>query len=344
MFKGKGKKGKKSKEDNLEITEVESQEVLDDSDEVSLESLSNVGSSRKSKLNEIEDFEIKNVNNKRREHLSAKEDYIQRKKEESQAIAKRKLVNGLIALALFAFLIGGVYTAFPNEVIKITHDAKDKVNVVFGGVFNKDVQETVENDIRTRLGLDPSTTLSENLKPENIKALTEGGIKFVKDIPSTITGDNAEEFQKNLRKGNYIVGKDIPEGVYYGKGTSLTIFNKSEELLQDKKGRPVELDGDFIRLSSGHLISIDTLGEFMPKEHRKANYLDFKDMQEGKDYQVGVDFKAGTYTFESKGREGIVSIISEYGEVETKQVFGNLQINLDNNTFFSFENIRDIKK
>lgn len=339
-----GRKGKSLKENKLEVIESEKNEIIeDDDDEISLESLSNVGGSKKSKLGEIEDFEIKNVNNKRREHLSAKEDYIQRKKEESQAIAKRKLINGMIALALFAFLIGGVYTAFPNEVMQITHEAKDKVNIVFGGVFNKDVKSKVEDDIRDRLGLDPSASLSENLKPENIKALTDSGVKFVKDIPSTITGDNSEEFQKNLKKGNYIVGKDIPEGVYYGKGTTLTIFNKSEELLKDKKGREVTLDGDFIRLNSGHLISIDKLGEFMPREHRKKDYIKFKDMKEGKDYQVGVDFKAGTYTFESKGKEGIVNIISEYSEVETMQVFGNLQINLDNNTFFSFEDIKDIK-
>ncbi|MEQ2561305.1 hypothetical protein, partial [Sutterella wadsworthensis] len=225
-----------------------------------------------------------------------------------------------------------------------THNVKEKVSIVIGGIFNKDVQGKVENDIRDKLGLDPSISLDENLKKENIKKLTDGGIKFVKDIPSSITDKNAKEFQEKIKEGNYIVGKDIPEGIYYGKGTKLTIFNKYEEMLSDKKGKSVELDGDFIRLSSGHLISIDKLGEFLPREHRKTNYIDFKDMKEGKEYQVGVDFKAGTYTFESDGREGLVSIVSEYGEVDTKQVLGSLQINLENNTFFYFENIKDIKK
>lgn len=339
-----GRKKKKDTDLSIKKNEEQTPEIIEDDDEISLESLSNSGNNRKSKLNEIEDFEIKNVNNKRREHLSAKEDYLQRKKDEAQARARRKLNNGLIALFLFAFLIGGVYTAFPNEVMTFTHNVKEKVSIVIGGIFNKDVQGKVENDIRDKLGLDPSISLDENLKKENIKKLTDGGIKFVKDIPSAITDKNAKEFQEKIKEGNYIVGKDIPEGIYYGKGTKLTIFNKYEEMLSDKKGKSVELDGDFIRLSSGHLISIDKLGEFLPREHRKTNYIDFKDMKEGKEYQVGVDFKAGTYTFESDGREGLVSIVSEYGEVDTKQVLGSLQINLENNTFFYFENIKDIKK
>lgn len=337
---------KKNKDDELSIKKNEEQtpEIIEDDDEISLESLSNSGSNRKSKLNDIEDFEIKNVNNKRREHLSAKEDYLQRKKEEAKARARRKLNNGLIALFLFAFLIGGVYTAFPNEVMTFTHNIKEQVSIVFGGVFNKDVKDKVENDIRNKLGLDPSISLDENLKKENIKKLTDSGIKFVKNIPTTITDNNAKEFQENIKEGNYIVGKDIPAGIYYGKGTKLTIFEKYEEMLSDKKGKSVELDGDFVKLSSGHLISIDKLGEFLPIEHRKKNYIDFKDMKEGKEYQVGVDFKAGTYTFESDGREGLVNIVNEYGEVDTKQVFGSLQLNLENNTFFYFEKIKDIKK
>lgn len=337
---------KKNKDDELSIKKNEEQtpEIIEDDDEISLESLSNSGSNRKSKLNDIEDFEIKNVNNKRREHLSAKEDYLQRKKEEAKARARRKLNNGLIALFLFAFLIGGVYTAFPNEVMTFTHNIKEQVSIVFGGVFNKDVKDKVENDIRNKLGLDPSISLDENLKKENIKKLTDYGIKFVKNIPTTITDKNAKEFQENLKEGNYIVGKDIPAGIYYGKGTKLTIFEKYEEMLSDKKGKSVELDGDFVKLSSGHLISIDKLGEFLPVQHRKKNYIDFKDMKEGKEYQVGVDFKAGTYTFESDGREGLVNIVNEYGEVDTKQVFGSLQLNLENNTFFYFEKIKDIKK
>lgn len=337
---------KKNKDNELSIKKNEEQtpEIIEDDDEISLESLSNSGSNRKSKLNDIEDFEIKNVNNKRREHLSAKEDYLQRKKEEAKARARRKLNNGLIALFLFAFLIGGVYTAFPNEVMTFTHNIKEQVSIVFGGVFNKDVKDKVENDIRNKLGLDPSISLDENLKKENIKKLTDSGIKFVKNIPTTITDNNAKEFQENIKEGNYIVGKDIPAGIYYGKGTNLTIFEKYEEMLSDKKGKSVELDGDFIKLSSGHLISIDKLGEFLPIEHRKKNYIDFKDMKEGKEYQVGVDFKAGTYTFESDGREGLVNIVNEYGEVDTKQVFGSLQLNLENNTFFYFEKIKDIKK
>lgn len=337
---------KKNKDDELSIKKNEEQtpEIIEDDDEISLESLSNSGSNRKSKLNDIEDFEIKNVNNKRREHLSAKEDYLQRKKEEAKARARRKLNNGLIALFLFAFLIGGVYTAFPNEVMTFTHNIKEQVSIVFGGVFNKDVKDKVENDIRNKLGLDPSISLDENLKKENIKKLTDSGIKFVKNIPTTITDKNAKEFQENIKEGNYIVGKDIPAGIYYGKGTKLTIFEKYEEMLSDKKGKSVELDGDFIKLSSGHLISIDKLGEFLPVQHRKKNYIDFKDMKEGKEYQVGVDFKAGTYTFESDGREGLVNIVNEYGEVDTKQVFGSLQLNLENNTFFYFEKIKDIKK
>lgn len=337
---------KKNKDDELSIKKNEEQtpEIIEDDDEISLESLSNSGSNRKSKLNDIEDFEIKNVNNKRREHLSAKEDYLQRKKEEAKARARRKLNNGLIALFLFAFLIGGVYTAFPNEVMTFTHNIKEQVSIVFGGVFNKDVKDKVENDIRNKLGLDPSISLDENLKKENIKKLTDSGIKFVKNIPTTITDKNAKEFQENIKEGNYIVGKDIPAGIYYGKGTKLTIFEKYEEMLSDKKGKSVELDGDFVKLSSGHLISIDKLGEFLPVQHRNKNYIDFKDMKEGKEYQVGVDFKAGTYTFESDGREGLVNIVNEYGEVDTKQVFGSLQLNLENNTFFYFENIKDIKK
>lgn len=337
---------KKNKDDELSIKKNEEQtpEIIEDDDEISLESLSNSGSNRKSKLNDIEDFEIKNVNNKRREHLSAKEDYLQRKKEEARARARRKLNNGLIALFLFAFLIGGVYTAFPNEVMTFTHNIKEQVSIVFGGIFNKDVKDKVENDIRNKLGLDPSISLDENLKKENIKKLTDSGIKFVKNIPTTITDKNAKEFQENIKEGNYIVGKDIPAGIYYGKGTKLTIFEKYEEMLSDKKGKSVELDGDFIKLSSGHLISIDKLGEFLPVQHRKKNYIDFKDMKEGKEYQVGVDFKAGTYTFESDGREGLVNIVNEYGEVDTKQVFGSLQLNLENNTFFYFEKIKDIKK
>lgn len=337
---------KKNKDDELSIKKNEEQtpEIIEDDDEISLESLSNSGSNRKSKLNDIEDFEIKNVNNKRREHLSAKEDYLQRKKEEAKARARRKLNNGLIALFLFAFLIGGVYTAFPNEVMTFTHNIKEQVSIVFGGVFNKDVKDKVENDIRNKLGLDPSISLDENLKKENIKKLTDSGIKFVKNIPTTITDKNAKEFQENIKEGNYIVGKDIPAGIYYGKGTKLTIFEKYEEMLSDKKGKSVELDGDFVKLSSGHLISIDKLGEFLPVQHRNKNYIDFKDMKEGKEYQVGVDFKAGTYTFESDGREGLVNIVNEYGEVDTKQVFGSLQLNLENNTFFYFEKIKDIKK
>lgn len=337
---------KKNKDNELSIKKNEEQtpEIIEDDDEISLESLSNSGSNRKSKLNDIEDFEIKNVNNKRREHLSAKEDYLQRKKEEARARARRKLNNGLIALFLFAFLIGGVYTAFPNEVMTFTHNIKEQVSIVFGGIFNKDVKAKVENDIRNKLGLDPSISLDENLKKENIKKLTDSGIKFVKNIPTTITDKNAKEFQENIKEGNYIVGKDIPAGIYYGKGTKLTIFEKYEEMLSDKKGKSVELDGDFIKLSSGHLISIDKLGEFLPVQHRKKNYIDFKDMKEGKEYQVGVDFKAGTYTFESDGREGLVNIVNEYGEVDTKQVFGSLQLNLENNTFFYFEKIKDIKK
>lgn len=337
---------KKNKDGELSIKKNEEQtpEIIEDDDEISLESLSNSGSNRKSKLNDIEDFEIKNVNNKRREHLSAKEDYLQRKKEEAKARARRKLNNGLIALFLFAFLIGGVYTAFPNEVMTFTHNIKEQVSIVFGGIFNKDVKAKVENDIRNKLGLDPSISLDENLKKENIKKLTDSGIKFVKNIPTTITDKNAKEFQENIKEGNYIVGKDIPAGIYYGKGTKLTIFEKYEEMLSDKKGKSVELDGDFIKLSSGHLISIDKLGEFLPVQHRKKNYIDFKDMKEGKEYQVGVDFKAGTYTFESDGREGLVNIVNEYGEVDTKQVFGSLQLNLENNTFFYFEKIKDIKK
>lgn len=338
---------KKNKDTELSIKKNEEQtpEIIeDDDDEISLESLSNSGNNRKSKLNDIEDFEIKNVNNKRREHLSAKEDYLQRKKEEAKARARRKLNNGLIALFLFAFLIGGVYTAFPNEIMTLSHKIKENVAIVIGGVFNKDIKGTVENDIRNKLGLEPSASLDENLKTENIKKLTDSGIKFVKNIPTTITDNNAKEFQEKIEEGNYIVGKDIPAGIYYGKGTKLTIFEKYEEMLSDKKGKTVELDGDFVRLSSGHLISIDKLGEFLPIEHRKKNYIDFKDMKEDKEYQVGVDFKAGTYTFESDGREGLVSIVNEYGEVDTKQVLGSLQINLENNTFFYFEDIKDIKK
>lgn len=331
--------------DSLESLEELSLESLDDdmqyisldSDNISLEDATG------RKNNEIEDFEFKNVNNKRREHLSAKEDYLQRKKEAQQSKAKRKLINGLLASVLSIFFLLGILTAFPDEVTSLTSKASESVSVFLGGVFNKDIQKRIERDFG-KFGIKFPKDSSENLKDSNVLNLKSNGIALVEGIPMKFTEKNKGNFTKNFKKGSYLVGNNLPEGIYYGKNTKLTIFNKVDHVLKNKNGKEIVLKKEYLELKKGQIIIVSKVGGFVPQEYKEEKFIDLKDIVENKEYLVGKDLPAGDYVLKSTSSRGRINVTDTNKILDNILVQGSGEVSLSKGDFVSFEKIDTIEK
>lgn len=297
----------------------------------------------KSGSSEVNDFEIKNATNKRREHLTAKEDFLQRKKEDAKSRANRKLVNGLIAIFLFVGLCLGSYMVFTDDILNMMDVASKKVSTTWGGLYNKDVKGKVNKDLAS-VGLSTNKSVEENLSKENLSKIKNSGVEFVKDLPKELK--KGSDFEQ-LKTGNYIIGEDIPENIYYGKGTELIIYDSIKDMKSGKKGENVVLEDDFVKLSKGHLVTIVKKGEFIPYTERKTNIIPLDKLKNDKKYQVGKDVKADTYTMSPVEKKGTVRLISEYNMVDEISVIGSTKVDISKDTafveFVDIESIKEIK-
>lgn len=311
--------------------------------EASLENMSVNNMGMDTKSDSYSDFKVRSNSNKRREHLSAKEDQLLRKREEAKAKANRKLVNGSISLLLICAFAGGIYTAFPEQVTEYGNIAKDKVLVVWGGVFNKDIKGKISNDIKTNLGMSASKSVSENLSSSKLKELAGMSIDFVSNIPDEITKENASSFKNNIKEGNYLVGRDIPSGMYYGDDTIITVYDSASDLKNNKNGKSKHLEKDFYQIHDGQFLSIQKLGTFIPNKQREENIIDYAKLKENTNYEVGKDVKEGVVEIIPKGSKAEITITSSYGIVDAQTIMGTKKIELKKGSFINFNNVESIK-
>lgn len=292
--------------------------------------------------NDLNDFKINSSSNKRREHLTAKEDFLLRRKEEHKAKANRKLVNGILFVFFIATFTLGIFLAFPNQMKVIIDQFKYQTNVVTGGILNKDIQDKMYDDFGEKIGFKESQSLQENLSKENLKRASDLGIQFVKDVPLDLTDKNVSKWNEKVKTGNYVVGRDINDGFYYGNDTVITVYDNLENFEKKKASDTLNLNKSFARLYSGQFITIEKKGEFLPTSMRTKNYVPLTDIENGQVYQVGIDIAPDVYKLTSRGKSGNIIITSKEGINDNVEFRGSTKYDILKDTFVEFKGIESL--
>lgn len=334
-------KNKKDSDESLEKND--SQKIIEPKDEISLENLSLEGiENKKSSNKDVDNYVIRNTMNKRREHLSAKEDQLLRKKETAKAKANRKLMNGLISVVLILLFLSGLYTAFPTTINNYVEKTKESILFTWGGVFNRDIQNTMKNDVRKVIGGTQTGIFIKDLNTTTLNEIKNSGIKFVTQIPESIGEQNKDEKVTTIEKGNYLIGAGLVSGIYYGDGTTITIYNSVDDMKDNKNGTKITLNKQFVTLNIGQLVNISEYKEFVLASDRKTTIIKKNKIKNDTEYQVGKDIDSGTYTIKPTKEEGVLTITSEYGVVTNKTITEKTEVNLDTNSIVKFSNLKII--
>lgn len=331
-------------DENVEITleELEQRFASEGSmDDITIEEISELNKSS------VDNFEFKSENNKRREHLTAKDDISLRKKEEKKARAKRKLWNGLFAVFVLVFLVLGIKTAFPTQTEQMFKDASKNVSAVIFGTINTDVQKRIETDINNAsqgyLNVSLVKNLEDNLSLDSLQELTNSDSVFITGVPITLNSSDKANFKKNLRVGNYLVGRDLPDGLFLAENAEIKIYNTTKDFIKQRNGESVSIKREFIYLKKGQLVTIKKLGTLTPTSFVEKKIIPLNSIETGKEYMVGVDLEAGDYKLTPKVK-GKLNHTNALNVFRTKTILEPQTITLKKGEIVSFEGIKKIEK
>lgn len=288
---------------------------------------------------EVANYRVNSSVNKRREHLTTKADILERQKEENKAKANRKLLTGIMVVILFTTFTAGIYLAFPSQMMNMYENIKYQVIVNVGGFLNTDIQNKIHRDVGSKMGLEKPTRVSENLNKKNMTLLTELDQEFVSDATKKFVGENKNSYPQ----GNYLVGRDIRKGYYYGDKTKITVYRNIEDFSKGKGGDSKILMGDITRINSGEILVIDEVGEFYPSEAKMKLYKSASEIEDKKMYNVGVDIRPDNYLLKSASSSGSYTLESIGGIRSTVNYRGKTEVKLRKGEFISFVGLGELE-
>lgn len=313
-------------------------------DDISLEKMSLINSDGdiQSENKDVQEYKLKNHNNKRREHLTAREDYLDRKNEERKARRKRVLFNGSFFLFITAGTLLGIYTAFPEQINYVQENALGIVTSNIRELYNDDIKMKVRNDFRKVLGKEAEQKVVANLQKTNIADLTAKGIEFVTIGLQDLT---AKDFDKGLAEGNYLVGKDIPAGYYKVSNAEFAMYTDTKKFENPKNKDFKKIDGDvYIQFYSGEYLIVKQSKTFIPVSLLETEYVSLDSLESERMYLIGKEIEAGTYVFKPVKNTGYVTNVSKEGLSKDSKISKETEMELKESDFISIKGLRIVKK